>query len=137
MAFRFQTAILLTALLSMAADQVPPGPATPKKPVTDDYNGVKVIDDYRWLEQGSDPEVRQWSNAQNARTRAYLDHLPMRPAIVARLGELYNDPSPRFSALTSRGGVLFAIETQPPKLQPFLVTIGSVDDPSSARVVVD
>jgi len=134
---RLQAAILLTALLSGAADQAPPAPETPKRPVTDDYSGVKVVDDYRWLEQGADPEVRQWSSGQNARTRAYLDRLPMRAAIVERLGQLYNNPSPRFSELTSRGGVLFAIETQPPKLQPFLVTLASPDDPGSARVVVD
>ncbi|HYW46769.1 MAG TPA: prolyl oligopeptidase family serine peptidase [Bryobacteraceae bacterium] len=137
MRMRLQAAILLTALLSGAADQAPPAPETPKRPVTDDYSGVKVVDDYRWLEQGADPEVRQWSSGQNARTRAYLDRLPMRAAIVERLGQLYNNPSPRFSELTSRGGVLFAIETQPPKLQPFLVTLASPDDPGSARVVVD
>jgi prolyl oligopeptidase len=134
---RFQAAILLSALLTSAAGQAPPAPATPKRPVTDDYSGVKVVDDYRWLEQAADPEVRQWSAGQNARTRAYLDHLPMRAAIVERLGQLYNNPSARFSALTSRGGALFAMETQPPKLQPFLVTLASPDDPGSARVVVD
>ena len=137
MQMRLQAAILLTALLSGAADQAPPVPETPKRPVTDDYSGVKVVDDYRWLEPGADPEVRQWSHAQNARTRAYLDRLPMRASIVERLGQLYNNPSPRFSAVTSRGGVLFAIETQPPKLQPFLVALASPDDPGSARVVVD
>ncbi|HEY2014655.1 MAG TPA: hypothetical protein VGH38_14190, partial [Bryobacteraceae bacterium] len=126
-------AMLFSAILIA---QVPPPPATPKRPVTDDYTGVKVADDYRWLET-TEPEVRQWSNAQNARTRAYLDHLPARKAIVERLGELYNNPSPRFSALTSRGGTLFAMENQPPKLQPFLVTLASPDDPASAHVVVD
>jgi len=130
-------AILMCALLGNAADQAPPPLATPKRPVTDDYNGTKVTDDYRWLEQASDPEVREWSSAQNARTRAYLDRLPMRPAIAERLAQLYNNPSPRFSNLQSRAGVLFAIETQPPKLQPFLVTLASAEDAASARVLVD
>src|SRR5580700_4163341 len=49
---------------------------TPKKPVTDDYGGIKVVDDYRWLESAADPDVRQWSSSQNARTRSYLDQLP-------------------------------------------------------------
>jgi hypothetical protein len=36
-------------------------PATPKKPVTDAYHGVKVVDDYRWLEDINDPAVRAGS----------------------------------------------------------------------------
>jgi prolyl oligopeptidase len=135
MRIEIKAAIIVSALLSGAASQTPP--ATPKRPVTDEYNGVKVVDDYRWLEQAGDAEVRQWSNAQNARTRAYLDALPMRKAIAERLGQLYNNPSPRFSALQSRGGILFAIQNQPPKAQPFLVTLTSADEPQSAHVVVD
>jgi prolyl oligopeptidase len=129
-------ATLLGAILSTAAD-LPPIPPTPKKPVTDDYNGVKVVDDYRWLEPPADPEVRKWSNSQNTLTRAYQDQLPTRPALVARLTELSASQSGRFAALQSRGGVLFAIKFQPPKLQPFLVTLASHDDPASAHVVVD
>ncbi|HVP48367.1 MAG TPA: hypothetical protein VMT32_17355, partial [Bryobacteraceae bacterium] len=41
-------------------------PATPKRPVTDIYHGVRVTDDYRWLEDFSNPEVKAWSDAQNA-----------------------------------------------------------------------
>ena len=126
----------MSAILCGAADLLPI-PPTPKKPVTDDYNGVKVVDDYRWLEQAADPETRQWSSSQNARTRGWLDHLPIRPALVDRLTQLNGSQSARFGSLRSRGGVLFAIQTQPPKLQPFLVAMASVDDPNSARVVVD
>jgi prolyl oligopeptidase len=35
-------------------------PATPKRPVTDVYHGVRVTDDYRWLENASDPQVLEW-----------------------------------------------------------------------------
>ncbi len=120
-----------------AADDLPPIPATPKKPVTDDYGGVKVTDDYRWLESGANPEVKQWSNEQNSRARAYLDHLANRTAIVDSLNRLYTSNSIRFSSLIFRGGGLFAIQSQPPKLQPFLVMLRSVDDPNSARAIVD
>ena len=133
----FVSSLLICSTLSLAADELPPIPQTPKQPVTDEYQGVKVIDDYRWLEPAADPAVRQWSGQQNARTRAYLDHLASRPAIVSRLTELYSGASSRFSSLNSRGGVLFAIETQPPKAQPFLVTLSSPNDPDSARVVLD
>jgi prolyl oligopeptidase len=127
-------AVTMTCL---AADDLPPIPPTPKNPVTNEYQGVQVVDDYRWLEASADPDVRQWSAQQNARTRSYLDHLPSRPAIVERLHQLYGGASNRFSSLVSRGGVLFAMQTQPPKAQAFLVTLRSPDDPASARVIVD
>ena len=129
--------VVVGALVCAAADDLPPIPPTPKKPVTDEYQGVKVVDDYRWLEPASSPEVREWSKLENARTRAYLDHLPMRPAIAEALERLLASQSTRFSSLNFRGGTLFAIETQPPKPQPFLVTLASADDPGSARAIVD
>ena len=134
---RIAAAIGLGALVCVAADDLLPIPATPKKPVTDDYSGVKVVDDYRWLEPPADPDVRAWSDQQNARTRAYLDRLPIRPSIVESLNRLLSSESVRFSSLVFRGGLLFAIKTQPPKLQPFLVTLSSPDDPGSGRAVVD
>src|SRR5579875_2321404 len=129
--------LFLTLTMISAAQELPPVPATPKKPVTEEYQGVKVTDDYRWLEPAGDPQVKEWAEQQNARTRAYLDGLPMRAAIVGRLNELYKAQTVRFGDLKARGGVLFAIERRPPKPQPFLVTLNSVDDPASARVIVD
>jgi prolyl oligopeptidase len=134
---RFVSTLVAFATLCLAADDLPPLPETPKKPVTDEYHGVQVVDDYRWLEPPADADVRQWSSRQNARTRAYLDHLPSRPAIAARLNQLYGGASGRFSSLASSGGVLFALKTQPPKAQAFLVTLVSPDDAASARVVLD
>jgi len=124
-------------LLCFLAADLPPIPDTPKKPVTDDYHGTKVIDDYRWLESGSAPEVRDWSDAQNARARAYLDNAPMRSELAARLKQLYTSQGPSFFNLCERGGVLFAMAMQPPKGQPMLVTLASVDEPASARAIVD
>jgi prolyl oligopeptidase len=130
--------VLAGALCSAAADDLPPIPSTPKRPVTDEYTGgVKIVDDYRWLEPPSSSEVREWSNSQNARTRAYLDRLPMRRSIGESLTRLLSTDSTRFSALSFTGGTLFAIETKPPKPQAFLVTLDSVDDPGVARAIVD
>ena len=58
-------------------------PTTPKRPVVDTYHGVKVTDDYRWLQNWHDPQVRQWSDAENAYARQYLDHLGDVPACAA------------------------------------------------------
>src|SRR5579872_3538861 len=128
---------LAASILGIAADNLLPIPQTLKNPVTDEYQGVQVVDDYRWLEPPADPDVRTWSDQQNARTRAYLDRLPNRAEIVERLNQLNSSSSIRFSALISRGGVLFALKTQPPKRQAYLVALASPDDPDSARTVVD
>jgi prolyl oligopeptidase len=115
----------------------PPSAATPKKPVIDVYHGVSVTDDYRWLENYSDPLVRAWSDAQNRDTRKYLDALPARATLFDQLKRLYSQPSPRYLALQSRSGLLFALKRQPPQEQPLLVLLKSPDDPASERVILD
>jgi prolyl oligopeptidase len=111
--------------------------ATPKKPVTDEYDGVKVEDDYQWLEKDDDPAVKAWSDAQNQRTRKYLDKLPDRAAIEKQLADWYAKTSPSYSRIVSRPGVLFAFKFQPPKQQQMLVTLSSADDLKSEKVVLD
>src|SRR5881296_97270 len=128
-------AIFSLALITLsAADR---NPETPKKPVTDEYQGVKVEDPYQWLEKDDDPQVKAWSDAQNQRTRAYLDKLPDRSAIEKQLTEWYAKTSPTYSSLVSRPGILFAMKFQPPKQQPLLVTLASADDLKSEKVVLD
>ncbi|MCI0406863.1 MAG: hypothetical protein L0209_12515, partial [candidate division Zixibacteria bacterium] len=117
--------------------EAPPAPAAPKKPVTDSYQGVSVTEDYRWLEDYKNPEARKWNEAQNGRTRAFLDKLPGREQIQKRLKELYGSRSSSYFGLHYRGGTLFALKFQPPKEQPFLVALQSADDPASARVIVE
>src|SRR5712692_7022573 len=126
-----------TLLIVTSAGRAADPPPALKKPVTDVYHGVKVVDDYRWLENYSDPAVRAWSDAQNRYARAYFDRLPARPAILERLKQLYNYPSPGYFALGYRRDTLFALKKQPPKEQPFLVTLHSPDDPGSERIVLD
>ncbi len=134
---RILSQTLACSILGVALMQGADLPATPKKPVTDIYHGVKVVDNYRWLEDFSDPAVRTWANAENRFARAYLDGLPARPALYEELKRLRSYPSPRYRSLAYRGGVLFALKQQPPKEQLFLVTLASPDDTSSERVVVD
>jgi len=112
-------------------------PDTPLRPVTNIYHGVSVVDNYRWLENFNDPEVKQWSAAQNALTRACLDHLPVRSKIVKRLEKIYSQAAASYSGLQSRPGLLFAFKFQPPAQQPWLITLKSPNDPSSERVVLD
>jgi len=114
-----------------------PYPPADKQPVTDEYHGVKVVDDYRWLEESGAPAVKTWSEAQNKHTRALLDALPHRAGIEARLTALYAKDTPSYSGLVSRPGRLFALKFQPPKQQRLLVTLTSADDLASEKVVLD
>jgi prolyl oligopeptidase len=56
--------------------------------VTEVLHGALVADPYRWLEDGESQEVRAWDEAQTAETRAWLDRLPGRDALRARIREL-------------------------------------------------
>src|SRR5258708_6491554 len=114
-----------------------PLPATPKNPVVDEYQGIKVTEDYRWLENWDDPAVRAWSDAQNQRTRAYLDGLAVREPIRKWLREVANATSVTYYAIRLPRDVFFAMKAQPPKNQPFPITLKSLDDPASEHVILD
>ena len=112
-------------------------PETPKKPVVDSYHGIQVAEDYRWLEDGKDSAVRQWSLAQLQVTRAYLDALPQRAALKERFADILGSSPVRYSAFQQTSGGFFAMKRQPPKNQPMLVMMKSAGDVASERVLLD
>ncbi|MHC1764582.1 MAG: prolyl oligopeptidase family serine peptidase [Verrucomicrobiia bacterium] len=110
---------------------------TDHSPVTNEYQGVAVVDPFRWLEDSKNPAVRDWSTEQNRRTREVLDGVPYRPFIQDRLVRLLSEADPDYHAAKWQGGRLFVLKFQPPEQQPVLVTLGSVTNLASERVVVD
>ena len=133
--------ISLVTCTPVGAGAAGAAPASPppadKRPVEDRYFDRTVRDDYQWMEDWSDAALKAWVDQQNAYTRGVLDQIPSRPAIRDRVAELSRDISPDYSALEFRGGTLFALKDQPPKNQPMLVALASVDDLSHERVLVD
>ncbi len=99
----------------------------------DDFFGTKVPDPYRWLEDADSAEVRDWVGAQGDATRAYLDTLPGRAAITARLTRLWN--LPRSSVPRHRGPHWFRTTNDGEQQQDVLrVADTPLDD---GRVLVD
>ncbi len=80
-------------------------PESKKVEQVDDYFGTKVADPYRWLEDETSPEVKAWVEDQNRVTFAYLDKIPYREKLKARLTQLFNYP--RISAPFRRGETYF------------------------------
>ena len=93
---------LAATLLSLSADAQSPlqtvhggnGITLPRPPasvalvVTDDYNGTKIDDAYRWLEDGKSPQTRAWIDTQNQYTNSFLSKIKIRPRIAEELTQL-------------------------------------------------
>jgi prolyl oligopeptidase len=92
---------LLAALPLSASAQGQSYPRAAKVDHVDDYFGTKVPDPYRWMEDDTASAVKAWVQAENAVTFAYLDKIPFRARLRARLEELYNYP--RYSAPSHTG----------------------------------
>jgi|CZKR01.1.fsa_nt_gi prolyl oligopeptidase len=63
-------------------------PTAAEKPIVDMFHGTKVLDNYRWLEDGKNPETQKWVEQEMAYTRGMLDRLAGRDAIHKRLTDL-------------------------------------------------
>jgi prolyl oligopeptidase len=63
-------------------------PVAPVRPVTDEYYGMKIVDNYRYMENLTDPEVQEWFKNQDVHTRATLASIPGSEKLLARIREL-------------------------------------------------
>ncbi|WP_394345198.1 prolyl oligopeptidase family serine peptidase [Flavobacterium tiangeerense] len=65
-------------------------PTTNKGTTVDAYFDAKVPDPYRWLEDDKSAETGAWVKAQNEVTYGYLNQIPFRDALKARMEKLWN-----------------------------------------------
>lgn len=81
-------------------------------------HGHEVVDPYRSLEDGTDPETIAWAEAQDAYTRGLLNQVPGRDRIEARLRELLSVGS--ISSPAVRGRHCFYLRREGEQNQPVL-----------------
>ena len=110
---RLQIGLALAAGLVSSAFAAAPGqPVAPVRPVTDDYFGTAVVDNYRYMEDLGNADVKAWMKGQADYTRSQLDVLPGRKPLLDRVHALFNTDLVR-SAFVRRGNRLFYQVTEP------------------------
>jgi prolyl oligopeptidase len=102
--------------------------------VRDTYFGETLSDPYRWMENSKDPDWMPFLKGQNDHTRAVIDALPGRAALLKRIEQLSGE-----SVVTSRvqraGGMIF-IQQRPLGADNFKLFVReALSGPS--RVLVD
>jgi prolyl oligopeptidase len=90
-----------TALLAQGLQY----PVSKKIDHVDTYHGTKVADPYRWLENDASAETTAWVEAENKVTFPYLEKIPYRQQLVARVNQLNNYP--KYSSPSRKGPYYF------------------------------
>ncbi len=101
------TSILMAAFLFIAAGASGQlkYPETKKVNQVDDYFGTKVSDPYRWLENDTAADTKNWVRQEQNFTEDYLSKIPFRGAIKKRLQEVINYQ--RYSGAFKVGDYIF------------------------------
>lgn len=79
--------LIIYLISSLACAQEEP-PLASERIVKDVYFGEEIEDPYQYMEQLDDPEVMDWMKAQANYTRAMLDRISGREALVQQMQEL-------------------------------------------------
>jgi prolyl oligopeptidase len=132
------TFVACSVALTNTADKSPEEksmnyPPTRRCDVVDDYHGIKVPDPYRWLEDGNSEETKQWIEAQNKVTFAYLKSIPARERIKERLAKLWDYE--RFGVPFKEGGRYFYSHNAGLQNQDVFYVADSLD--AKPRVLLD
>lgn len=90
----FTSLTIVAAISGIAQSKMPVQgmkyPITKKVDHIDTYFGTTVEDPYKWLEDDRSPETEAWVKEQNKLTYGYLEKIPYRNALKARLEKMWN-----------------------------------------------
>jgi prolyl oligopeptidase len=124
---------LLVAAVYAGDDSSSAPPQAAVKPVIDMFHGTKVLDNYRWLEDGKSPETQKWVEEEMSYTRGMLDRLAGRDPIHKRLSELLSIGS--VTAPVIAGRHYFYTKREGMQNQPILYVRDSVVTNDQGRVI--
>ena len=110
-------------------------PPAPRGNVVDDYNGIRVPDPYRWLENPDNPHSRKWIQEENALTASYLSTVPNTGKIKAELTGLWSPVMYPPGELAERNGRYFFLRRDPGRNQPILYWMNGRN--STPKVLLD
>ncbi len=119
----------------MADAPLAPSPATRRGDEADVLHGVEVPDPYRWLEDGSSPDVAEWVAAHNTRTRQALDARPTWSRWHERLSALMALPTVLDVSVV--GDRLFLVQRAAGADQYALVVTSAADPSAGVRTLLD
>ena len=127
---------ILAAAISAGDDSASSSPPqAPIKPIADMFHGTRVVDNYRWLENGNSPETKKWVEQEMAYTRGMLDRLAGRDAIHKRLTELLSIGSVTPPVIAGRH--YFYTRREGMQNQPVLYVREGLDGKDKDRVLLD
>jgi len=110
-----------------------PYPHSERSAHVDVLHGVAVPDPYRWLEELDSAQTRQWIEAENKLTFAYLERIPARDKIRQRLTQLWDYD--KFSPPDKHGGRYFFTQQTGLQNQAVLFWMAFLDD--QPKVLLD
>ncbi len=123
-------ALVCSSLAQTTRLQYPPAPTSDH---VDVLHGVRVPDPYRPLEDMESPTTKAWIEAQNRLTRSFLDQVPERDRILARLTSLLKYE--RYGVPWKEGGRYFYTRNDGLQNQSVLLVSDSLK--ASPRVLLD
>jgi prolyl oligopeptidase len=108
----FSVTLLAKSIWAATGGTASPNSGAPAPPVArievvhDTYFGETLSDPYRWMENDKDPDWLPYLKGQNDHTRAVIDALPTRPALLKRIEQLSGN-AVATGRLQRAGGMIF------------------------------
>ena len=133
---RLQVLVLIVCAVAAACRPAEPSmskrfnyPTPRKSDLVEDHHGTKVPDPYRWMEDLESKELADWVAASNVVTDGYLDALPLRDRLKARITELWNYPRTTVPRVEN-GRIFYTRNSGLQRQSPIFVRTGASSEPT-------